>query len=355
MKIRLAVVDNDQKYAERLLKYYSNRYSEKLELSYFTTFELFKENLISRNIDAVLVSEKCNERLEAIKDRMVVAYFTEALSIDSIHGIKAICKYQKPDLIYKEILRLFSEYDSSSIAYKVGENDKTIIEVFMPVNGGAGASTMAVTHAKKLAAKGIRTLYLGLEKLSSTDYFFQGEGNGSFEDVIYAVKSHKPNLALKLESLVQQDASGVYFFAGSKNAMDVLELKDEDVAILLDELQALSNYERIIVDTDNDLKNRLKILSKAAYRLLMVAEHTEIGIRKLEAVSQIMMLMESDKQIDISTKLTVICNKANDNKALSYDGQIPIREYIAFCNGKTSHKVVEQLMRLPILEGKRSS
>jgi len=355
MKVRLAIVDQDQKYADRLLNYYGNRYHDKLELSYYTTYELFKENLLSRNIDAVLISEQCKEDLADINDKMLVAYFTESLSIDSIHGIKAICKYQKPDLIYKEILRLFSEYQSDSIAYKIGENDKTVIEVFMPVSGGAGATSLAAAYARKLAGKGVRTLYLNLEKLSSTDYFFQGEGNGGFEDVIYAVKSHKPNLALRLESLVRQDLSGVFFFRASENAIDMLELQDNDISLLLEELQALGNYERIVVDTNHNLHSRLKVLARFAYRLCMVAEQSEIGMKKLEAVSQTVLLMERNKQIDVSTKLMIICNKANDRKQVSYGGQIPIKEFVAYCSGNTSKQVVEQLTGLPVLEGRRGT
>lgn len=354
MKVRLAIVDQDQKYAERLLNYYGNRYSDKLELSYFTTFELFKENLLSRNIDAVLISERCKEDLSNIKDNILTAYFTESLSIDSIHGIKAICKYQKPDLIYKEILRFFSEYESNSISYKIGENDKTIIETFMPVSGGAGGTSTAVAYARKLASKGIRTLYLNFEKLSSTNYFFQAEGSGGFEDVIYAVKSQKPNLALKLESLVRQDHSGVFFFFASKSALDMQELKDFDISTLLEELQTLSNYERIIVDTDYDLGERLKTLSKFAYRLFMVADYSEIGLKKLEIAALAIATMESNKQLDISTKLILICNKANERKKIPYEGRIPIKEFIPMCDGATSEQIVEQLVRLPILEGKRT-
>lgn len=354
MKVRLAIVDQDQKYADRLLNYYGNRYSDKLELSYFTTFERFKENLLSRNIDAVLVSETCQEDLSELKTKMLVAYFTESLSIDSIHEIKAICKYQKPDLIYKEILRLFSEYESGNIAYRIGDDGKTMVEVFMPVSGGAGATTLAVAYAKKLAATGIRTLYLDLEKICSSDYYFQGEGSGGFEDVIYAVKSRKPNLALKLESLVRQDSSGVYYFAASKNAIDMQELQDADVASLVEELQALGNYERIIIDTEHSLNERLKILSKFAYHLFLISDQSEISIKKLEAVSQAILLMEGNKQLDVSTKLVTVCNKANERKEINYHGQIPIKEFVSYCTGATSKQIVDQLVRLPILEGKRT-
>lgn len=354
MKIRLAIVDEDQKYAQRLLNYYANRYSDKLELSYFTSFELFKENLLSKNIDAVLVSEHCDADISGLTDKMLTAYFTESVSIDSIHNIKAICKYQKPDLIYKEILRLFSEYETGSIAYKLGDTNKTVIEVFMPAAGGSGATSVAVAYARRLADKGIRTLYLNLEMLPSTNYYMEGEGTGSFEDVIYAVKSRKPNLALKLESLVRQDNSGVYYFEAARNALNMQELLDGDIKLLLEELQMLGNYERIVVDADLNMGERMKMLSKFAYRFAVIAEQSEISMLKLGAVSQTLLLLENSKTIDISTKLVFVCNKSDERKKVAYYGEIPIKEYIPLVRAESPKQAVEQLVSYPIFEVKKA-
>lgn len=354
MKIRLAIIEEDQKYAERLLNYYTNRYGDKLELSFFTTFQLFKENLLSKNIDAVLLTEACREDVSELANKMLIAYLTESLSIESIHNIKAICKYQKPDLIYKEILRLFSEYETGSVAYKLGDTSKAILEIFMPVSGGSGATSLSVAYARRLADKGKRTLYLNLEPLASTSYYFEGEGTGTFEDVIYSVKSRKPNLALKLESLVRQDASGVYYFSSTDNALNMQELQDEDIRLLLQELQTLGNYEHIVVDTSLDIGNRMKLMSTYAYRFAMVAEQTEISMLKLCAVSQALLLLEGTKEIDISTKLVFVCNKSDERKKVAYYGGIPIKEYMPEFRGETPKQIVNQLVSYPIFEGKRA-
>lgn len=353
MKIRLAIVDDDRKYAERLLNYYANRYSDKLELSYFTSVELFKENLLSKNMDAVLISEHFQVDMTGVSSKMLTAYFTESLSIDSIHNVKAICKYQKPDLIYKEILRLFSEYETGGIAYRIGDANRTMIEVFMSASGGAGATCLAVAYAKRLADKGIRTLYLNLEPLPSTNHFMEGEGNGTFDDVIYALKSKKPNLTLKLESLVRQDNSGVYYFASSDNPITMQELKDEDVGLLLEELQTLGSYNRIVVDSGLDFKGRMKLMAKIAYRFAVVAEQSELSMGKLGGVSKLLHLLESSKEIDISTKLVFICNKSQEHKEVAYDGEIPIKQYIPEYRNGTSKQIVAQLAGYPIFEGNK--
>lgn len=354
MKIRLALIDTDQKYVNRILNYYGNNYTEKLELSYFSTFSSFKENLLSRNIDAVLISDECKEDLKELNEKMPVAYLTESMSIDRIRGIRAICKFQKPDLIYKEVLRLFSERDSEEITYRIGEVHKSIAEVFMPVSGGAGATSLAVAHAIKLAKKGIRTLYISFERLPSTAYFFEGQGNSGLKDVIYAVKSRKPNLALKLESFVRQDVSGVYFFANADSILDMMEFTDENIKDFIDEMQAAGNYERIVIDTDFDLGNRMKILSGLAYRFVLVAEQSELGLHKLDMLSRALLIMETSKQIDISIKLAVVCNKAEHGRQVQYSGKIPIKEFIPTCRTKGEKQVIEQLAQYKFLESSKN-
>ena len=350
MKIRLALIDSNDKYATRLLHYYANHYEDKLELSYFTSFEKFKENLLSKNMDVLLISEQCDGDLTSLQGKMLTAYLTESLSIDSIHGIKAICKYQKPDLIYKELLRMFAEYDSDSVTYRLGDLNKTAVDIFMPVSGGAGCSSLAAAHAGRITEKGGKVLYLNTEKLPSTACFFSGEGSGTFQDVIYAVKSRRPNLALKLESMVRQDESGVYFFEPSPNVLDMNELNAEETEQLLKELLAIGNYDRIVIDADLNLEAHLKVYTKYAYRFVLVTEQSEMGMKKMEQLSQALMLMEQGKQIDISTKLNVICNKSDPHRETAYAGQIPIGEFVPVFPGNSMKQVQEQMRRYPILQ-----
>lgn len=62
-------------------------------------------------------------------------------------------------------------------------------------------------------------------------------------DIIFALKSKKANLAMKLESCVKQDGSGVYFYSQSKIALDMHELNSEDIMRLLSELKLYGEYD----------------------------------------------------------------------------------------------------------------
>ena len=47
-------------------------------------------------------------------------------------------------------------------------------------------------------------------------------------DIIFSLKSKKANLAMKLESCVKQDHTGVYFYSQAKFALDMMELDKEE-------------------------------------------------------------------------------------------------------------------------------
>lgn len=91
-------------------------------------------------------------------------------------------------------------------------------------------------------------LYLDLEKFSSSDLFFHGEGIMTFSDVIYGLKGRNTNIQLKLESVVKRDITGVYYYSGCKNALDIEELNPDDLQRLIQSIQAMNKYNYLIID-----------------------------------------------------------------------------------------------------------
>ena len=123
---------------------------------------------------------------------------------------------------------------------------------------------MAASCAVHYAKKGRKVLYLNLEQFGSSDLFFDAEGQFDMSDVIFALKSKKANLAIKLESCVKQDVSGVYFYSQTKNPLDMLELNMEEKTRLISEIKLSGVYDIIIVDADFGVdSDNLKFLKLA--------------------------------------------------------------------------------------------
>lgn len=249
MKIKIAILERDKSYLTRVVSTFGARYSEKLEIYSFTDQEVALGSLNSAKIDVLLASDSFDIDITKLPNRCAFSYLVDSVGIDLLNGQRAICKFQKADLIYKQIISVYSEKASTITGFKMTDNECKVI-LFCSASGGAGSSTMAAACAVHLAQKEKKVMYLNLEKFGSADVFFSGQGQFDMSDIIFALKSKKTNLPLKLESCVKQDTRGVYFYSQAKIALDMLELNTEDILRLISELKLMGEYDYIIVDID---------------------------------------------------------------------------------------------------------
>ena len=99
MKIKLALLDNDQNYLNRIVSVFNIRYADKLEIYSFTRIESALSALESTRIDVFVSSVAFDVNTAALPKRCGFAYFVDSADIDSVNNQRAICKYQKADLI----------------------------------------------------------------------------------------------------------------------------------------------------------------------------------------------------------------------------------------------------------------
>ena len=170
-------------------------------------------------------------RIRIEKDRFpsdssfVYARLCDSPDIEELEGNPAICKYQKADILFKQILSLYADH-SAQMKFRHGTSLAHIL-LFTSAQGGSGNSAVAAACALHMAKQGKGVCYLDLQPLGDAEQYFSAGGNATFSDAIYALKSRKSNLIMKLESTLKTDSSGVDYFAPCKNAYDMRELKDD--------------------------------------------------------------------------------------------------------------------------------
>ena len=307
MKIRVAVLDNDQVYLDRFVSAFSAKYAEKVELYSFSDQQLALNSLISNRIDVFIASETFNISPESIPDRCVFAYFVDGAGIDSYNNQSAICKFQKADLIYKQLLSLYSE--KAPVSSLSSDDASARIIMFTSPVGGVGTSTVAASCAKHFAAKGNKVLYLSLEPFGSADLFFSGEGQFDLSEVIYALKSRKTNLSMKLESSVRQDLSGVNFYSATAVPLDMLELTTDDIVRLINELKLTGSYNFIVIDIGFGLdKDHLKLYG-LANSIVWVSDGEAISNYKIARAFNSFVLLEQSKNVDLLKYHALVYNR----------------------------------------------
>ena len=308
MKIKLAIVDKDKVYLSRLTNAFTTKYTENFEMHSFTDIDVAVEAVSISRIDILLVDTSIDVELSNIPSFCSVAYLVESQGIDLVKGQPAICKFQKIDLIYKQIINIYADKMSAIGKTKDGNGHGDIFAFSSP-SGGSGTSTVAASYALYLAKSGNRVLYFNLEDFGSSESFFSGEGNLDISDIVFAIKSHGANLAMKLESCVKQDNRGVYFYASSKIALDIMELSSEDKLDLLTEIQNSSMYDYIILDFDFSISDDALKLVKKARNWIWVGDGSEISNTKITRAFNSLIAKEEEEDNQIISRLLLAYNK----------------------------------------------
>lgn len=345
MKIKLVLLDRDREYLNRLITVLSNKYSDKLEIYSFTEMSMALETLQTIKADVFLANEEFEIDEKAFNQSCGFAYISEDSDVESIRTCKAVSKYQRVDLFFREVLNIYAENTTRIIGYKARRDKTAEIVTFMSVNGGTGTSLMAASFAKYAAVRGKKVLYLNLELLGSADDYFKGEGRLDFSDVIYAVKSRKANLALKLESIVKQDSSGVYFYSCPNTALDLLELDEEDIHVFFQELCNGGIYDYIIVDMDCSFDKRDMCIMELSRKIILINDDMALPNSKLSRFYDVLNLLEGQHLTNVFEKLSLIYNKSDGvNFRISEVPDIKCLGCVPYFEGETIDDIVKQMM-----------
>lgn len=350
MKIKVVIIDRDTNYTEHVLKIFQKKFSDKIELRVFSELSSFYENIREVYADLVLFDSGLKFDMAAVPDNVVVGCLCDQTDIEEISGVSAICKYQKAEILYKLMLGLFAEKASDVKLKTSGNHIHTTL--FTSAQGGCGTSSAAAAYALRLASQGQKIIYLNLQKFGSSSLYFNGEGNMSFSDVIYALKSRKSNLLIKIESALKMDISGVAFFSDCRNAFDMVELKDSEISSLIQAISQMSEYEEIVLDLSGDLTDRqLMLMQDHADSIIYVCDGTMTGIRKFEKFCETIRVLEERRSTQIMSKMHLLYNRFSSKTSMQME-KLPVSLMggIHRYEGISGRKLIEQIASLGILK-----
>lgn len=319
MKIKLAILERDQNYLTRIISVLNTKFADRFEVYSFTDPAMAMANLDSSRIDVLLASEFFDIDVKSLPNRCGFAYLVDDAGVETYNGQMTIGKFQRIDLIYKQILSIYSDVSSKVSGIQLGDDHCKVI-AFSSVSGGAGASSMAAGFAVRKASQGKKVLYLNLEKFGSADNFFRGEGHADMSDIIFSLKTKKANLSLKMESCIKQDARGVYFYSQSKVALDMMELNTEEQIRLISESRMAGNYDYIVVDVDFALTPDALSIYREAERVVWVGEGSEISNTKVFRAFSALQIMENGKDNTVLSRIVLVYNQFSNKTSKALEG-----------------------------------
>lgn len=304
MKINVLICSKDKDYVGHLVNYLSVHYSDKLNLSIFSDISQLTEYIELYSGDVLLLDD---DDTFVSKQTISTAYLSDA---SEWKGEKArIFKYQKGEVIYKRILDIYASKTDSRYFARVGEQEKqALVHVFMPLNGGAGSSTVARAYAvKKSISKKI--LYLDLELIGNCDCVFKAEGEFCFDEILYALKSRRGNLRLKLESALKKSNEGPMFYSPSENPMSLLELKEDEFAQMLGEMKKSGLFDEIVLDMDGIFSAWTPMALKEADEIWLVTDSSDAALEKYGQFMKFADALEKKREIRFQAKMKLFYNR----------------------------------------------
>lgn len=326
MKIRVVLVDSDLIYVKRFDNVITEKYSDKIELNVCSSVESFQKFIENNIIHIALIDENMNISKIEVPQKVEKILMVSTPNVLEQNGCRAICKFQRADLIYKELLGIMSEYDfNSGIVRK--EDGKCSVVVFTSPMGGVGTSSAAAAFAINKARMGSKVFYLNLETTGVTDQYFTGEGNSTFSDVLFNVKNKKSNLTMKMESDIRTSIHNVGFFASSKNAFDLTEMKPEDFEVIMKELIRVRDYEYLVVDIDFCVNAIFeKLLCNYAKNVVIVNDGSDTGNYKTMRGLDILDVLERKNAIPVLNKVFLMYNKFSSTSRSNKLAGIKVQE-----------------------------
>ena len=350
MKIKLAILDSDRNYLEKMGAAFGRRYSDKMEFYLFTSEFAAVEALRASQIDVFLMNKAIDFPVDRIPSDCMYAYLSDVPGIERYNDRPVICKFQRMDMLYKQILDVYALNRKVVLGGEyAGAKGKTIL--FFGASGGMGTSSMAAACAIRFAGKKKKVVYLNLQKLSGADMYFSGEGQRGMTDLILSLQDPDPNLRLQLQSWVREDASGVCFFAQAKTPLDMMELDAECTMLLLSELKKHGDYDYIILDTDLTLSPDALEVYKAADEIVLVSDHSKEAAVKAQRALEALCMMGGNEN-PITDRICVIYNRvAHENEVDITEPKLNALGGVGVFKNEKSRKVPDNKKVVELLAG----
>ncbi len=332
MKIKLAILDSDGEYLRRLGTAFNSRYSSQLEIYSSTDSDAIMNCLEEKRIDVLLAAHTIKIDASRLPKRCGFAYLVPSADISSFNGEKAICKFQRGELLYKQILSIYSEHTPAltPVSASGGGAMKTI--AFTSPAGGVGTSSLAAAFAVYLARAGKRVLYLNCEVYGEADNYFRCDGQADMSSAIIAVKSTNMNRAMKLQSSVKQDECGVCFYSSVKVPIDMMDMEVADYLTLQKELAALGSYDYLVTDTEFPHSVGNFEFFEQCSAVVLVSDGTPVSEAKTEKAISAINVLDERTRFGIQPLLRLIRNKCPSggiySGELAFLGSLPVYQSV---------------------------
>lgn len=278
MNIKIAVVDNDRNYLERLFAILQ-QYNE-LTISIYTKADTFREAMDSNNFQIVLFNpDVSDEQLVFPSKTMSICLWSDdCTNITWYPSFPKVQKYQRISNIYKEVIKNYAQYAKDNGTDFLGETGCSVIAVYSPV-GGSGKTTIALSLAKLISKKKKRVLFLSVEQFNSSSFYYEIKEEGITK--LVETLNEGTNFILNLKGILKQTEEGIFYIEGFSRLVDYEDVNQEEITEVIQRIKQSGVCDYIVIDTGSFLDSVNKTVLTKADKIVLVQRSGELADIKM--------------------------------------------------------------------------
>jgi len=278
---QLAIVVKEKEYTRRIADYIrGSSFGERWQVSAFTHPDACKQ-FVKQGYGIDLIAAETDLLRELQPELSHIPAIALVARLGEADGQFELLQFQALPLLLQGITDQFEGLGHKPVkGLAPNTNGKgALVLTVHSASGGVGKTTLALHLAGAASARGLRMLYLNLEKWNTSGLWLQPGGDAGWEgeglsELLYAIKSgsssHTSWLAQHRKFHPQLKCDYLY---GFRNQEDRATLLPADAAGMVDSIVKSGCYDGVIVDMDDGMDElHYELLIRADRNLWIVSE-----------------------------------------------------------------------------------
>lgn len=272
-KIKLAVA-GDSVYAARLTECMRKKAPDYLEVVGCQDVTKLTEFMLQVQPDLLLYEQGAAAQ-EQIPEEVVHIQLTA----EQDAGQRRIFRYQKGSEILRQIFRIYEQSSKKNLVCRCHTADLEITAFYAP-GGHELLLPFSLSYAS-LCGKEKKVLYVNLSEFSGMAPLLGEKSGSNLSDLVYGIRQKKEQFLLCLQSVLHQTEYFDYVLP-PENPQDLYEVREEDLACLLTQLQEQTEYQKIVWNCGSFSQSAQQVMECCSKVFCIVKENAFGKYRKLE-------------------------------------------------------------------------
>lgn len=300
----LAICDLEETYAFKMAEYVVEKGNMPYIVHLFTSAEELCLFLEKNEIFILMLGENAADGLKnpALEWKIPYVFVLEegnkGQAGEGLEACTYINKFQSPHKVLQMMLEKLSGTEKWTEIRRNPETEMKMIGVYSPVR--RCLQTSFALAMGQLLAREHKVLYLNFECYSGFSKMFHKEFPADMMDFVYYFQCAKEKLSVRLPSIVQS-VNGLDFIPPGQSCLDMQSISGDSWLELLETLEAISDYEYLILDLTDGMNGLFTLLSHC-FKIYTITKDDKFALAKMHQYEQILQLNHMSEIADKTVK-----------------------------------------------------